>query len=71
MHSANDLASTERQSPTVVAVVEECFNYAAWQNAVPLIRSVVVDNPTDRELSSVVVEMNVTPAFCATQMLEG
>lgn len=50
-------------SPRVVAVAEESFNYAAWQNAVPLLRSVVVENPTDAELSSLKVELKVSPAF--------
>lgn len=50
-------------SPCVIAVAEESFNYAAWQNSVPLLRSVVVENPTDLELSSVTVELKVSPAF--------
>ena len=60
----------EGQEPTVAAVVEECFNYAAWQNAVPFLRSVVVDNPTAGELSSVTVELEVTPAFARPKSWE-
>ncbi len=67
MPSDNNLLHPEGQRPTIVAVVEECFNYAAWQNAVPLLRSVVVENLTDCDLSAVTVEMKVTPAFARSK----
>ena len=63
MPADNEQLHPEGPRPSVVVVVEECFNYAAWQNSVPLLRSVVVDNPTDGELSSVTVELFVTPTF--------
>ncbi|WP_197525842.1 DUF3320 domain-containing protein [Pseudobythopirellula maris] len=53
----------EEVNPWIVATVEQCFNYAAWQNAIPLLRSVVVHNPTGEDLESVIVELTTSPAF--------
>lgn len=49
--------------PSVVVGAEDCFNYAAWQNAVPLLREVVVENPTEQVLSSLTVELTPSPSF--------
>ena len=41
----------ERQDATPQLVVEgaDTFNYAAWQNAVPLLRSVTIENKQGKE----------------------
>ena len=49
--------------PHLVIEAAESFNYAAWQNAVPLLRSVVIDNTTGAEFSSLTVEMKASPIF--------
>ncbi|MEM9353660.1 MAG: DUF3320 domain-containing protein [Planctomycetota bacterium] len=55
--------SDSSAKPLVRVIAEECFNYAAWQNAVPLLREVIVENPTDDELSSLTVELTPSPSF--------
>ena len=45
----------------------ESFNYAAWQNDVPLLRRVVIDNTGGEELSSLSVELKATPSFVQEQ----
>lgn len=49
--------------PCVVIEAAETFNYAAWQNAVPLLRSVSIDNTNGTELSSVTLQLSASPAF--------
>ncbi len=55
----------ERQNATPQLVVEgaDTFNYAAWQNAVPLLRSVTIENKQGQELSSLTVELSASPSF--------
>lgn len=53
--------------PTIGVNAEECFNYAAWQNAIPLLREVKFDNPTGESLSSLTIEMTASPAFVASR----
>lgn len=47
----------------LVVEAAESFNYAAWQNAVPLLRSVRIDNTNGPELASLTVELKTSPAF--------
>jgi hypothetical protein len=49
--------------PQLLVEAAESFNYAAWQNAVPLLRSMVIDNSNGPELSSLIVELTAKPAF--------
>ncbi|MBX3426900.1 MAG: DUF3320 domain-containing protein [Pirellulales bacterium] len=60
----NDAEPTVIQSsPQLVIDAADSFNYAAWQNAVPLLRRVTIDNSGGAELSSLVVELKASPAF--------
>ena len=54
-------------APRVTVRAEECFNYAAWQNSVPLIRSLTVTNPTAEDLASVTIQLATSPAFATPQ----
>ncbi|WP_197452848.1 DUF3320 domain-containing protein [Rosistilla oblonga] len=51
--------------PSIEVVAEECFNYAAWQNAVPLLRELKVVNPTESDISSLKLEFSASPEFVA------
>ena len=62
----DDPVSTDSQAtPQVVVEAVESFNYAAWQNAVPLLRKLCIDNTNGRELSSLTVELKVSPTFAS------
>jgi very-short-patch-repair endonuclease len=53
-------------NPTALRLVvnaADAFNYAAWQNAVPLLQSVSLDNSAGSRLSALTIEMSGTPAF--------
>lgn len=45
---------------------EECLNYVAWQNAVPLLKSLTLKNCSNKQLDSITIGLSVTPFF-ATQ----
>ena len=49
--------------PQLVVEAAESFNYAAWQNAVPLLRNISIDNTNGPELSSLTVELKTSPTF--------
>lgn len=49
--------------PQLVVNAAESFNYAAWQNSVPLLRSIEIDNSDGLELSSLTVELKASSAF--------
>ncbi|OYP38037.1 DUF3320 domain-containing protein [Rhodopirellula sp. MGV] len=56
------------QSPTSHAVVirpelANCLNYASWQNSVPLLKSLRVQNPTDQTLQDLSLTVTSSPAF--------
>jgi len=63
--SDEDSHEIERQNTTPQLIVEgtETFNYAAWQNAVPLLRSVTIENKHGEVISSLTVELSASPAF--------
>ena len=63
-NSRHDYDSTDGM-PSVRIVVDaaETFNYAAWQNAVPLLRSVSIVNTREEELASLSVELSASPEF--------
>lgn len=41
----------------------DSFNYAAWQNAVPVLRSIVIDNSEGPELSALTLELHASIQF--------
>lgn len=65
MFDAERQPTPDGADPSLGIAVEaaECFNYAAWQNSVPILRSVSIANNTSDELSDVSVELRTSPAF--------
>jgi len=57
------LRELQMTSPLITVDAAECFNYAAWQNAVPLLRSITLENPTSNEFSALSLEMTFSPEF--------
>ncbi len=57
-----EAAQHVRGTQLLVEAVES-FNYAAWQNAVPLLRSIVIDNKEGTERSMLTVELSASPGF--------
>ena len=55
--------SSNQSVAQLVIEAADSFNYAAWQNAVPLLRSIIIDNANGTELSSLTVELTASPAF--------
>jgi hypothetical protein len=53
--------------PTLRVHAAESFNYAAWQNAVPLLHAVAIENPGASELSALTVEFSTNPRFARPQ----
>ncbi len=67
-----DVQTVGDQSPTpavpqLLVEAADTFNYAAWQNAVPLLRGITINNPSGEELSSVVIELTASPAFARSK----
>ncbi len=60
-------ASTGQSVPKLVITAAESFNYAAWQNSVPLLRIVAIDNTNGDELNSLIVELKASPGFARTK----
>lgn len=56
-------SSAEPSVPLLIIDAAASFNYAAWQNAVPLLRRVTIDNTAGPELSSLTVELKTSPGF--------
>jgi hypothetical protein len=61
LESAGDAAGPP--APRLLVDAVDAFNYAAWQNSVPLLRRVEVDNSSGLELSSLTVELRASPGF--------
>ena len=59
--------STGQSVPKLVVTAADSFNYAAWQNSVPLLNSVAIDNTNGDELSSLTVELKASPGFARTK----
>src|SRR5262245_23924576 len=50
-------------APELLVEIAPSFNYAAWQNAVPLLKGISIVNTHGAEMSSVAVEMNASNGF--------
>ena len=60
----NDAERSANQTvPQLIVEAAESFNYAAWQNAVPLLHEVAIDNANGPDLSSLTVELKASPSF--------
>ena len=49
--------------PRLVVSAADSFNYAAWQNSVPLLSKLEIDNTDGPELSSLIIELKTSPSF--------
>lgn len=62
-HSSELESANTNTGPRLSVDAAESFNYAAWQNAVPLLRSIEIENVDGPELSSLTVELNASSGF--------
>ena len=60
-HTEADIANAVEV--TIAADIAGSFTYASYQNAVPVIRSVRIDNPTRSHYENIRVELSSTPTF--------
>ncbi|WP_374834367.1 hypothetical protein [Daeguia caeni] len=61
---AIDVTAVETpQSPGIFADIASSFTYASYQNAIPVLRRVGVENRSDRQVDSLRLELSSTPAF--------
>ena len=49
--------------PTVSANIANSFTYASYQNAIPVVRSIVIENHTGRQVDTCVIELLSSPSF--------
>lgn len=61
--SDEPVVADESASVTVVADLNDCINYACWQNSVPFLHSLLVRNDTDKTLSNLQLEFGTKPGF--------
>lgn len=50
-------------NPAIVVDVTASFTYASYQNAIPVIRSILVENNTDRHIESCRLDLTSSPSF--------
>ncbi len=51
------------KGPAIVADVAASFTHASYQNAIPVIRSLLIENNTDRHIENCRVELTSSPSF--------
>ncbi|WP_339731206.1 DUF4011 domain-containing protein [uncultured Gimesia sp.] len=51
------------QQPGIRADLDECLNYASWQNSVPFLKSLEVHNRSAETLTDLVLSMHTEPEF--------
>ncbi len=54
-------------APRILVDALATFNYVAWQNAVPLLRSLIVENPGPQLISGATLELTASPPFVRPQ----
>ena len=54
---------TNVDSPTLSADIAGSFTYASYQNAIPVVRSIVIENHTGRQFHNCLVELSSSPSF--------
>lgn len=63
-HLATNTAAVEKpRSPKIFADIASSFTYASYQNAIPVLRSIGVENQSDRGVQALRLELSSTPAF--------
>lgn len=70
MHDSNDQDANDVQLnhasmsyPKIVADIAASFTYASYQNAIPVIRSILIENADGRHHESIRVDLTSSPAF--------
>jgi very-short-patch-repair endonuclease len=64
MAPRNEGENAEKSSSvSIVAEIAPSFTYASFQNAIPVLRSIRIDNPTLDNLEGCVLELSANPAF--------
>lgn len=59
-----DLNSTPASDvPAIIITAADCFNYAAWQNSVPLLRGLAINNESGAERRELRLELATVPPF--------
>jgi hypothetical protein len=56
-------AAEKPQSPKIFADIASSFTYASYQNAIPVLRGIGVENHSDRQVQALRLELSSTPAF--------
>lgn len=51
------------QSPKIFADIASSFTYASYQNAIPVLRGIGVENQSDRQVQALRLELSSAPAF--------
>lgn len=59
----NHEVEQQNRSVNLVPSIAGTFTYASYQNAIPVIRSLVIENFTDQHFERCVLELSSTPAF--------
>lgn len=59
----DDDTATSADGPTVFADIAASFTYASYQNAVPVVRSIEIENRTDKNFHACLVEISSSPSF--------
>ena len=63
-HPAIDTTSVEmQQAPKIFADIASSFTYASYQNAIPVLRGIGIENRSDRQVQALRLELSSTPAF--------
>ncbi|MDA7950186.1 MAG: DUF4011 domain-containing protein [Pirellulaceae bacterium] len=68
MEDSNTFDSPNDASEFVIHVkAEDCFNYAAWQNSVPLLHDISIENLSNHQLSALSVRLTLSPRFAISK----
>lgn len=67
--SISDDSACETISPfSIIPAIVSTINYATWQNAVPVLKSIIIKNNSTTTLHNIKLELTVTPAFCRSKV---
>jgi len=56
-------AAEDSRRIAIVADIAASFTYASYQNAIPVIRSILIENKTDRHIENCRLELTSSPSF--------
>jgi very-short-patch-repair endonuclease len=63
LHENTTSIVADSNRAAVIADVAASFTYASYQNAIPVIRSLLIENNTDRHIGNCRVELTSSPSF--------